>query len=170
MENIIILFKYIFLIILILIGMSDFRKQIIPNYLSISLIIISLIYRVSIGEWKSALLGIGGSFIIGSTFFLLNATGGGDVKFMMGLSAALGFRSYLEILFIASLIGSVWGIGKIIQEYKSTLSPNVKNVGHKLEFFKMYLIYRLKPKNKLEKIKVPVGACLSIATIFIVYC
>ena len=51
---------------------------------------------------------------IGSKLLKKEALGGGDIKYIAGIGAALGFQKAFIVLFIGSLIGSIVGILLII--------------------------------------------------------
>lgn len=115
--------------VLWVISFIDLSYMVIPNMLSLGLLLIGFIFS----PWNSML---GTTFVsrvlyslIGGTFgfilmFLLawsgekvfrrEAMGGGDIKLMAGLGVFLGWRGVCGTLFIASIAGTIWGLGLIV--------------------------------------------------------
>lgn len=160
--------KFIVLIPVIACGVIDFKTRRIPNFITFPFIIISFFASLFINGVGMATLGLITSFLLGSLFFAIKGMGGGDVKLMMGIATALGVYSYLEILFIASVIGAIWGLGIIARDYLNKLSPEIVGLGYKADFFKEYVLSQLFSKGKQERITVPFGTCLAIATLIVI--
>ena len=71
--------------------------------------------------WRSAVLGVliggGGLLLIAETYYRLRheeGLGMGDVKMLAMIGAFLGWQQMLVTLLLASLLGSVVGIGMIV--------------------------------------------------------
>lgn len=114
---------------LVVISGIDYFHKIIPDIFSISLIIIGLLFsffNVQLGlEWKSRFInsfigvmaGGGGLLLIGyigEKILKKEAMGGGDVKLLAGIGAVLGWEKTIAVLFVASLLGSVFSIYFIV--------------------------------------------------------
>jgi len=110
---------------LITISGIDFFFKIIPDELSLSLIVLGLLaspLNYDLGpEWKFRLINsvAGGTvgflslFLIGCAgekLFHKETMGGGDVKLLAGIGAMIGLSKTLSTLFLGSLLGSVLGI------------------------------------------------------------
>lgn len=112
-------FVLIFISALIVISFIDFDFQIIPDEISIPLIllgiILSLLPHNSINlayDIKDSLIGIvigGGSLLIVS-LITRGGMGGGDIKLNAAVGAFLGWKAALLTIFIGSLAGSIVGI------------------------------------------------------------
>ena len=113
-----ILILIIFFSFLIPIFIIDLKKQIIPDYLSYSLIIVGLLINFFIkADLLNIFLAITLSFAI---FYLINffaklhykkdALGGGDAKLIAGIGAFLGLKAVLIIIYLSFILGGVAGL------------------------------------------------------------
>ena len=112
------MYENLFLLILALIwlfvaSISDLRKREVPNWLSFSLIIFALAYRVFFAVFNSdlwfflyGLIGLILFIILAYGFYYARVFAGGDAKLLMGLGAILPFAS--------SLIGNLIFLGVFI--------------------------------------------------------
>lgn len=107
----------IFGLTLLAISFIDLSHREIPDLLSIPLIFIGWIFALT-GKNPllqglehaliSSLAGIGLLFLINELYYLISKRDGigmGDFKLMGGIGAFLGYKSFFNILFFASLIG-----------------------------------------------------------------
>jgi leader peptidase (prepilin peptidase)/N-methyltransferase len=113
------LIAYVFLMALLAITLIDWEHRIIPDEISISFILIGIVwsfFRAGPGPWESALGAlVGGGFLyaVGFVYKLLRRTegmGGGDVKLMAMIGAFLGIKLILPVIVIASFGGSIYGL------------------------------------------------------------
>ena len=126
LNDIILFFGYaVFIFILIIISVIDYRYRIIPDILSIPLIFIGLIFSL-INRFlgSNLILKFGNSFlgilcgiiifyligIIGEKFFKKEVLGGGDIKLVGAIGSFLGLNAMLISIFIGSLIGTLFSI------------------------------------------------------------
>ena len=117
--NFILPFIFLFISALIVISFIDLEFQIIPDVISIPLIITGLIISLLphgfdglVSNIKESLLGIligGGSLYI-VALLSKGGMGGGDIKLNAGVGAILGWQNALLTVFIGSLTGSIVGI------------------------------------------------------------
>lgn len=135
----------VFCSLLLISSLIDLEHQIIPNVLSVPMILVSplVVYLHPELDWKSSLIGValgGGSlYAVAWLYYLIRrdyGLGMGDVKLLAGIGGWLGYQSILTTVFWASMLGSVVGIGVII-------------VSKKMDF----------------KVRLPFGPFLSIAAI-----
>ncbi len=112
-------FVFFFLSSLIVISFIDLDFQIIPDSLSISLILAGLILsflphsaNILITDWKESLLGIlvGGGSLYLVALFSKGGMGGGDIKLNAGIGAFLGWQKALLTIFIGSFLGAIVGL------------------------------------------------------------
>ena len=108
----------------------DFKQQIIPNRLNLTMfefgLIIAFLYGMSnVAITIDMLLGMlagGGVFLIitllGSLFFGKEALGFGDVKLMGALGLYFGWANILSISVMSFLIGAILGIFLIVTRVK----------------------------------------------------
>jgi len=124
--------SFIFAAALIVISFIDLAVRIVPDVISLPGIIIGLVFSV-IGYFVftdafeiiptplSSLIGIliGGGFLLATAWIYEKVTGvdgmgGGDIKLLAMIGAFLGWPSIPVTLFIASVLGSVIGVGLMV--------------------------------------------------------
>ncbi|HEX9743369.1 MAG TPA: prepilin peptidase [Nitrospiraceae bacterium] len=88
----------------------DLIRREIPDSISIGLTLWAILAE-SLGwlpfRWESLILGFIVALILGSFGFWLRSFGGGDVKLLAALGAALGFSALWTMLFWTALAGGV---------------------------------------------------------------
>lgn len=151
-------------------GIFDLRKGIIPNYLTFTLILTGLLFNIIAGNALMSVLGFGVAFAIGYFLWMfVGGIGGGDVKLIAGLGAWFGLYSLTVILMFSSLFGLLWLAIRFIR--KKAIFKAIYNF-----FIGLYLVRATGIKNFLcpdfEKDKtIPFGACIAVgymATLFMV--
>ncbi len=123
-------FIAIFFIILIVISGIDFTHQVIPDIFSISGIFIGLIYQLLNHNF---LPGLVGALFGGGIIFLIRVLGGwvykkevmglGDVYLVALIGAFIGFPMIIPAIFIAALIGTIFGIIYLTVTHQSKDNP-----------------------------------------------
>ncbi len=133
-------FAYAFLMALLAVTFIDWNHRIIPDEISLSFILIGLVWSLVSGELTvvssaaGALAGGGGIWAVGALYKLIrhaDGMGGGDVKLMAMIGAFLGVGFVLPVIVIASFFGSIYGIyllrsgkeGKSTVAFGSFLAP-----------------------------------------------
>lgn len=110
---------FLFCNLLLLCSVIDLRLMIIPDVLSLGMILSTplIVWLHPYLDWKSSLLGVllgGGSlYLITWLYWLLRkkiGMGFGDVKLLAGIGGWLGVQSIFPILLYSSLSGSLIGI------------------------------------------------------------
>ena len=85
------------LIWIIFASVTDLKKREVPNWLSFSLIIFALGFRLFYGIFESwnfflqGIIGLGIFFVLGNLFYYLKLFAGGDAKLMIALGSVLPF-------------------------------------------------------------------------------
>ncbi len=103
--------------LVIMAGMWDWRTRRIPNWLTLSSVILGIglnafLYHTA-GVWFS-LKGLGLALLIYFPLFLLRGMGAGDVKLMAALGAIVGWQNWLGILIITSVFGGIAALVVVI--------------------------------------------------------
>jgi leader peptidase (prepilin peptidase)/N-methyltransferase len=93
--------------VLIAIAFIDLNHQLIPNVLTLPMMVIGLLFRIWQGEIIAGILGglIGGGFLLIITLLYPKGMGMGDVKFLAMSGVFLGWEKALFILFSGSVLG-----------------------------------------------------------------
>ncbi|MEO0122464.1 MAG: prepilin peptidase [candidate division WOR-3 bacterium] len=123
-------FIAIFFIILIVISGIDFKHQVIPDIFSIPGIFVGLVYQFINHNF---LPGLVGAFFGGGIIFLIRVLGGwaykkevmgmGDVYLVALIGAFVGFPMIIPAIFIAALVGTIFGIIYLAVTHQSKDNP-----------------------------------------------
>ncbi|HNV69041.1 MAG TPA: A24 family peptidase [Candidatus Ozemobacteraceae bacterium] len=130
------IFSWIFATACLIITVVDYRYLIIPDKLSINGFYIGLLYHGVIALWisygggtppeyylpfRDSLFGflLGGGFLwalrAGAWIILKKeGMGGGDIKLLATMGAWLGYQPVVGIIIVASMLGTIGGIGQIL--------------------------------------------------------
>lgn len=118
---------FVFCSALVVVTFIDLEHQVIPDSITLPGIVIGFIASFFIPQlgWVNSLIGIvagGGSLLLIAYGYELVAKkegmGGGDVKLLAMMGAFLGWKAIIFIIFTASLIGSVIGVGVMLAKKK----------------------------------------------------
>lgn len=99
-------------------GIIDHRRNVIPNWITFSLIGFGLFYHGVLpwGQgWMFALMGGVFGLAILLPFFLLGGVGAGDVKMLSGIGCWVGFHDALAIFLVFGAITGVISIVAMLQ-------------------------------------------------------
>jgi leader peptidase (prepilin peptidase)/N-methyltransferase len=115
---------------LIAVSGIDFSYQIIPDIISVPGLFIGLIFQITKGNLVIGLIGMafGGGLIflirlIGGWVYKKEVMGLGDVYLTAMIGMYVGFPFIIVAIFLAALIGSIFGITYIISARQSKESP-----------------------------------------------
>jgi leader peptidase (prepilin peptidase)/N-methyltransferase len=112
---------------MIVLFVIDLQHRILPNVITLPGIVIGFVLSVIVGPgWLASLLGIlvgaGSLFAIAEIYYRVRheeGLGMGDVKMLGMIGAFLGWKLALVTLVLASLLGSVVGIGVLVVKKES---------------------------------------------------
>jgi len=93
---------------------TDLRNRTIPNWLSLTALLVGLAARTYLYGWSGAAdagLGVLIGFAVFLVFFLLGGMGGGDVKLMAAFGAILGREQILTAAIWTALAGGLMALG-----------------------------------------------------------
>lgn len=124
----------LFFSMMLICSVIDLRLRIIPNVLTLGLIITSPIWILIHPELDAAssLIGIifGGGILytVGVLYMLIRkqmGMGMGDVKFLAGIGGWLGYQVIIPTLFTACIAGSVFGFMAMIITHESMMKKKI---------------------------------------------
>lgn len=107
----------------------DLIHREIPDWISVGLVLWALIAQ-SLGflpfPWNSLILGCATGLLVGAIGFRLRSLGGGDVKLLAGLGAAIGLSAVWTLLFWMAIAGGILGlIAKYRGERELAFAPAI---------------------------------------------
>ena len=113
--------RLVFSSAMVVLFVIDLQHRILPNMITVPGIGVGLVAALVFEPgWQAALLGVliggGGLLVIAEVYYRVRHAEGlgmGDVKMLAMIGAFLGWQLMLVTLFLASLLGSVVGIGMI---------------------------------------------------------
>jgi prepilin peptidase CpaA len=152
----------------LLAAVVDFRTHKIPNWLTVSALLVGLALRTALSGWsgaKASLEGAGLALIVLLPLVLLRALGAGDWKLMGAVGAFVG-----PLMFLFVLLGSILVSG-LMAMVEMARTRRVKETFHNLlvlvkGFFSFGL--RAHPEISLdnpELLKLPFGVAVAISTL-----
>ncbi len=111
-----ILLKAVLLCVVLAAAVYDARYRKIPNWLSLSGLILGLGLNILLGGWKgleAAALGLGLALLIYLPLYLIRGMGAGDVKLMAAIGAIVGPHDWLGIFLTTALAGGIISLAAI---------------------------------------------------------
>jgi prepilin peptidase CpaA len=107
--------------ILIIAAITDIRSQRIPNMLTFTTMVISLLYHIQGSGMHGLFFSLSG-LALGMAFFLLpylmGGMGAGDVKLLGAVGAALGPKGVFVAVLCTALAGGVYAAVLLLIKYK----------------------------------------------------
>ena len=162
----------VLLILLLAAAVFDVLYRRIPNWLTVSGVVLALAMNALIGAPEAglvfSLVGLAVAFGIYVALYALRAMGAGDVKLMAAIGALVGWERWFGIFFITALIGGAMAI--ILVVFRGRLKKTLFNVSFILSEMKSgrpaYLANEeLDVKNK-KALGLPHGAVIAVSTVF----
>jgi prepilin peptidase CpaA len=162
----------VLLVVLLTAAVFDVRYRRIPNWLTVTGVVLGLAMNTLIGSPEAgvmfALAGLGVAFGVYVVLYALRAMGAGDVKLMAAIGALLGWERWFGIFFVTALIGGVMALMLVLA--RGRLKKTFFNVSFILSEMKSgrpaYLANEeLDVRNK-KALGLPHGAVIAVSTIF----
>lgn len=111
------LLKMILIGVVLLAGIYDVRYRKIPNWLSLSGLILGLGINTLLSGWTglgAATLGFGLAMLVYAPLYLVRGMGAGDVKLMAALGAIAGPHEWLGLFVATALVGGLVSLTAIV--------------------------------------------------------
>lgn len=150
-------------------GVMDWRYRRIPNWLTISGLVVGLVVNTVLDGWpgaKASLLGAGLGLALLLPFVMLKAIGAGDWKLMGALGAFLGPSRLVTVLVVSMIVAGVMAIVLVI--VKGRLLETLRNMGRLLmAFANLHLPPREVSLDNPEAVKVPFGVAVAVTVVLV---
>src|SRR3954452_9973643 len=162
----------VLLFLLLTAAVFDVLYRRIPNWLTVSGVVLALAMNTVIGSPEAgvvfSLIWLAVAFGIYVGLYALRAMGAGDVKLMAAVGALVGWERWFGIFFITALIGGLMAL--ILVVASGRLKKTLFNVSFILSEMKSgrpaYLANEeLDVKNK-KALGLPHGAVIAVSTVF----
>jgi prepilin peptidase CpaA len=110
------LLKATLLAIVIFAGVSDLRSRRIPNWLSVSGVVLGIILNTLLlpHGWLKALIGLGCALVVYLPLYVIRGMGAGDVKLMGAVGALAGPLNWFAIFLATALIAGAASLAVVI--------------------------------------------------------
>ncbi len=155
----------------------DVRYRRIPNWLTVSGVLIGLALNTFTGRndlrpgWpglRFSLIGLAVGFGIYVVFYALHAMGAGDVKLMAAVGALVGWQDWFGIFIFTALIGGAMALILIVR--KRRVAKTFGNIGFILGELKggkaAYLTREELDVKNPKSLGLPHGAVIAVGTLF----
>ncbi len=148
-------------------GWTDLRSRRIPNWLTVSGLVIGIIANTVLGGWgglKTSLLGAAIGLALLLPFVLLRSLGAGDWKLAGSLGAFAGPGILVDLLLGSVFVAGVMAVALVI--YKGRVRQTIRNIGHIL----ISLVTFQLPGSRVsldnpDSLKVPYGVALAFTVV-----
>ena len=149
-------------------GFTDWRNRRIPNWLTVSGLIIGIAVNVIASGWgglKTSLLGAGLGLLVLLPFVFVRSLGAGDWKLAGALGAFVGWEVLADLLIVSVFVAGIMALGLVI--YKRRLKETLRNMGRLLgSLFSLRMPGAEVSLDNPQSLKIPYGVALALATLF----
>ena len=148
-------------------GFTDLRSRRIPNWLTVSGLVVGIAVRAFFQGWygvKTSLLGVVLGLGLLLPFVLLRSLGAGDWKLAGAIGAFAGPTMLMDLLIGSIFVAGVMAAALVI--YKGRVRETVRNIGHILVSLVTFRLpgARVSLDNP-DALKVPYGVALALTVI-----
>lgn len=148
-------------------GWTDLRSRRIPNWLTVSGLVLGIALRTYFQGWpgaKTSLLGAVLGLGLLLPFVLLRSLGAGDWKLAGALGAFAGPQPLADLLILSIFVAGLMAAALVI--YKGRVRQTLRNIGHILVSLVTFRLpgTRVSLDNP-DALKVPYGVALALTVI-----
>jgi prepilin peptidase CpaA len=149
-------------------GFTDWRRRRIPNWLTVSGLIIGIVVNVIGGGWgglKTSLVGAGLGLLVLLPFVLVRSLGAGDWKLAGALGALVGPGLLADLLIVSVFVAGIMAVGLVI--YKRRFKETLRNMGRLLaSMVSLRMPGAEVSLDNPQSLKIPYGVALALSTLF----
>jgi len=164
--------ELVLMVMLLAAAILDVRYRRIPNWLTVSGLVLGLAMNTVIGApdagFVFSLTGFLVAFAIYAALYAVRAMGGGDVKLMAAVGALLGWQRWAGLFFVTALIGGVMAILVVVARRR--LTKTLFNVSFILSEMKSgrpaYLGNEELDVTSKKSVGLPHGAVIAVSAVF----
>jgi prepilin peptidase CpaA len=125
--------RFVLAAIVIVAAYFDIRWRRIPNWLTLPSFLLAFALSAFLADFpmrgvRHAALGLLAAMIVYLPLYLLRGMGAGDVKLMAAIGALVGWRDWLAIFILSSIVGGILAIALMIG--KGRVRRTFANTGH----------------------------------------
>ncbi len=154
-------------ILAVVAGWTDWRSRRIPNWLTVSGLLVGIAASVVAGGWgglKTSLLGAGLGLLVLLPFVFIRSLGAGDWKLAGALGAFLGPGALADVLMGSVFVAGIMALGLVI--YKRRVRETLRNIGRLLaSMFTFHMPDAEVSLDNPRSLKIPYGVALAVATL-----
>ena len=162
----------VLLVVLLTAATFDVLYRRIPNWLTVSGVLLGVAMNALIGTPEAglafSLVGLAVAFGIYAALYAIRAMGAGDVKLMAAVGALVGWERWFGIFFITAIIGGVMALILVVS--RGRLKKTLFNVGFILSEMKSgrpaYLANEELDVKSKKALGLPHGAVIAVSTFF----
>ena len=155
------------LILAVVAGWTDWRSRRIPNWLTVSGLLVGIAVNTAAAGWlglKTSLLGAGLGLLLMLPFVFLRSLGAGDWKLAGALGAFVGPGVLVNVLMGSVFVAGIMALGLVI--YKRRMKETLRNIGRMLgSMFTFRMPGAEVSLDNPQSLKIPYGVALAITTL-----
>jgi len=155
------------LILAVVAGWTDWRSRRIPNWLTVSGLLVGIAVNTAAAGWlglKTSLLGAGLGLLLMLPFVFLRSLGAGDWKLAGALGAFVGPGMLVNVLIGSVFVAGIMALGLVI--YKRRMKETLRNIGRMLgSMFTFRMPGAEVSLDNPQSLKIPYGVALAITTL-----
>jgi len=160
------------LALLVAAAIYDVRYRRIPNWLTVTGVVLGFLINGLIGIPEGGLLfalqGLAAGFGVYMVLYVLRAMGAGDVKLMAAVGALVGYQRWFGIFFVTAIVGGIMAL--LLVTVRRRLTKTLWNVGFILSEMghgrPAYVGKEELDVRSPRAFGLPHGAVIAVATVF----